>query len=142
MQQMHANLEGDVHGGVILRHIDESAGIAAHRHCRRRVVTAGVDRMTFDAPVKVGDLLVVEAQVNQTWNTSLECGVRVWAEDLSTGEQRRVASAFLTMVSLDVTGRPTAVPPIQFVDADDERRAQAAQLRRDGRLEERRRLQS
>jgi acyl-CoA hydrolase len=137
-----ANTAGNVHGGVILHLCDEVAGIAAVRHSGCRVVTAAMDRMTFLHPVYVGNLVTVKATVNAAWRTSMEVGVRVEAENVRTGEVTHTSTAYLTMVALDEDGRPSAVPPVEPETADEQRRAREAQLRRDNRLEERRRIES
>lgn len=132
-----ANTAGYVHGGVIMRLCDEVAGIAAIRHCGLRVVTAGMDRMTFLNPVHVGQLVTFRATVNAAWHTSMEVGVRVESEDVRTREVAHTSSAYLTMVALDDGGRPTRVPPLSPATAEERRREQEAQLRRDNRLAER-----
>jgi acyl-CoA hydrolase len=137
-----ANVAGNVHGGLILRLCDDVAGIAAVRHSGARVVTAALDRMTFLHPVYVGNLVTVKATVNAAWRTSMEVGVRVEAENVRTGEVTHTSTAYLTMVALDEDGRPSAVPPVEPETADEQRRAREAQLRRDNRLEERRRIDS
>src|SRR5947209_8167683 len=96
-----ANTAGFVHGGTVMRLVDEVAGLAAIKHSRRRVVTAAVDRMTFLHPVHVGELLHLSAMVNAAWRTSMEVGVRVESEDPFTGEVRHTNSAYLSMVALD-----------------------------------------
>src|SRR5689334_14587363 len=132
-----ANTAGNVHGGKILYLCDEVAGIAAIRHCGTRVVTAGMDRMTFIEPVYVGQLVTCRAQVNAAWRTSVEVGVRVEAENVRTGEVRHVSAAYLTMVALDDDGRPCPVPPLEPETDAEQRRQREAQWRRDNRLAER-----
>jgi acyl-CoA hydrolase len=134
-----ANNGGFVHGGTIMKLCDEAAGLAAVRHCRTRCVTAGVDRMTFNSRVDVGEVVTLEATVNAVWRTSLEVGVRVTAENLQTGETRHTSTAYLTMVAVGPDGRPVAVPPREVEDGDDEslRRQREAQARRANRLAER-----
>src|SRR4051812_50158375 len=100
-----ANTAGNVHGGKIMHLCDEVAGIAAIRHCGVRVVTAGMDRMTFIEPVYVGQLVTFRAMVNAAWRTSVEVGVRVEAEDIRSGDVRHVSTAYLTMVALGEDGR-------------------------------------
>ena len=113
------------------------AAIAAIRHCGRRVVTAGVDRMTFTEPVYVGELLNCLASVNAAWHTSMEIGIRVEAENPRTGERRHTSTAYLTMVALDDDGKPVPVPAL-LAETDNERRRQReAELRRANRLAER-----
>jgi acyl-CoA hydrolase len=132
-----ANLAGLVHGGVVMKMCDEVAAIAAIRHCGRRVVTAGVDRMTFVDPINVGELLACRATVNAAWRTSMEVGVRVEAENPRTGETRHTSAAYLTMVALDDEGKPVAVPPLIAETEDERRREREAELRRANRLAER-----
>jgi acyl-CoA hydrolase len=135
------NTVGFVHGGTVMKLCDEVAGLAAIRHSRRRVVTAGVDRMTFQEPVELGDLVTFRASVNAAWRTSMEVGVRVEAERPGTGRVRHTSSAYLTMVALDEGGRPTAVPPLLIEHPTAARRVREAQTRRDNRLAEREQLQ-
>jgi acyl-CoA hydrolase len=142
MRIADANNGGNVHGGVIMYLCDEVAGIAAVRHCGRRVVTVAMDRMTFLQPVYVGHLVTVKATVNAAWSTSMEVGVRVEAENIRTGEVTFTSTAYLTMVAIDDDGRPTPVPPIAPETPDEERRAREAQLRRDNRLVERERIEA
>jgi acyl-CoA hydrolase len=136
-----ANNAGNVHGGVIMHICDEVAGIAAVRHSGTRVVTAGMDRMNFRHPVYVGQLVNVKATVNAAWRTSMEVGVRVESENVRTGEVLHTSTAYLTMVALDDEGSPTEVPPIDPQTPDEARRAREAQLRRDTRLAERKRIE-
>jgi acyl-CoA hydrolase len=116
---------------------DEVAAIAAIRHCGRRIVTAGGDRMTFVEPVHVGELLACLATVNAAWHTSMEVGVRVEAENPRTGERRHTSTAYLTMVALDDDGKPIQVPPLLAETEDERRRQREAELRRANRLAER-----
>jgi acyl-CoA hydrolase len=132
-----ANTAGHVHGGSIMRMCDEVAGIAAIRHSGRRVVTAGMDRMTFLDPVYVGQLVTVKATVNAAWRTSMEVGVRVESEHVASGEMAHTSTAYLTMVALDDRGQPTSIPPLSPEAPDERRREQEAQLRRENRLTER-----
>jgi acyl-CoA hydrolase len=134
------NTGGFVHGGTVLRLVDEVAALAAMRHSRHRVVTAGLDRTAFLHPVEVGRLLTLSACVNAVWRTSMEVGVRVEAEDPRTGECRHTNSAYLTMVAIDEHGRPVAVPPIVARTPDEQRREREAQVRRRNRLAEREEL--
>jgi acyl-CoA hydrolase len=129
-------------GGVAMKLCDEAAGIAAIKHSRRRVVTAGMDRMTFLFPVHVGELVTFSASVNAVWRTSMEVGVRVDSENPRTGEHRHTNTAYLTMVALDEDGAPTRVPPLAVDDPTEERRAREAQVRRSNRLAEREQILS
>lgn len=137
MTQADANISGNVHGGTIMKLIDNTAGIVAVRHTGRNVVTASIDRLDFHRPVFVGDLLRVSASINFTGKTSMELGARVEAEDFVTGEVRHTASAYLTFVALGADGKPTQVPPIEFDTEDEKRRSCEAQERRKRRTAER-----
>lgn len=132
-----ANPLGDLLGGKVMHLVDIAAAIAAHRHCRRPVVTASVDRIDFLQPVRIGQIIILQASVNHVGRTSMEVGVRVLAEDLGTGERRHTASAYATFVALDPEGGPTEVPPIILQNRDDERRFREGGARRAVRLEER-----
>ncbi len=106
------------------------------------MVTAALDRMTFLNAVYLGNLVTLRATVNAAWRTSMEVGVRVEAENVRTGEITHTSTAYVTMVALDEEGRPAQVPPLEVETPDERRRAREAQLRRDNRLEERRRIES
>jgi acyl-CoA hydrolase len=136
-----ANTAGFVHGGTILRLCDEAAALAAVRHSRMRVVTAGVDRMTFLEPMHVGELITFRAAVNAVWRTSMEIGVRVEAELPATGRLRHTNTAYFTMVALDEHGRPAQAPQLVIETDEERRREREAQTRRHNRLAEREQLQ-
>jgi len=129
-----ANPAGNVHGGVVVKIIDEAAGVVAARHCRTNVVTASIDRMDFHTPVLVGDLLHFKASLNYVGRTSMEIGVRVEAENLMTGEVRHAASAYLTFVAIDKQGKPISIPPLLPETEEEHRRNCDAKARRDARL--------
>jgi acyl-CoA hydrolase len=137
MSIQDANAGGFVHGGAVMRMCDEVAGIAAIRHCGSRVVTAGMDRMTFTEPVYVGELLRCCASVNAVWRTSMEVGVRVEAENAITAEVRHTSTVYLTMVAVDEHGKPMPVPPLRTEGPTEERRQREAETRRRNRLAER-----
>jgi acyl-CoA hydrolase len=132
-----ANSAGYVHGGAVMRYCDEAAGLAATRHSGCRVVTAAMDRMTFNEPVHVGEVVTFKARVNAAWRTSMEVGVRVEAENPRTGAIRHTNTSYLTMVALDDDGAPSPVPPVECTTDDEHRREREAQLRRANRLAER-----
>ena len=132
-----ANHSGLVHGGIVMKLCDEVAAIAAIRHSGFRAVTAAVDRMTHIAPVHVSELMTFKATVNAAWNTSMEFGVRVEAENPRTGESRHTSTAYLTMVALDDEGTPTPVPHLAAESPTEQRRRREAELRRKNRLAER-----
>jgi acyl-CoA hydrolase len=137
MSLVDANSAGFVHGGIVMKLCDEAAGVASVRHCGTRVVTAGMDRMTFLEPVNVGELLTCSATVNAAWRTSMEVGVRVEAESPLTGEKRHTSTAYLTMVAVDEHGKPIPVPPLLAESEDEQRRGREAEVRRRNRLTER-----
>src|SRR5215212_9740184 len=133
-----ANAFGFVHGGTVMKLCDEAAATAAIRHSSLRVVTAAVDRMTFLAPVHVGELLTLKSSVNAVWRTSMEVGVRVEAENPISGEIRHTNSAYVTMVAVDEHGHPVAaVPGLRCEHPYELRREREAQVRRANRLAER-----
>lgn len=132
-----ANSLGNVHGGTVMKLADEVAGLAAIKHSRMRVVTVGMDRMNFLFPIYIGELVTFTAMVNAAWNTSMEVGVRVDAENPRTGEVRHTNTAYLTMVALDEDGNPAPVPPVIASTSTEQRRMREAELRRANRLAER-----
>jgi acyl-CoA hydrolase len=134
-----ANPAGNVHGGVVVKIIDEAAGVVAARHSRSNVVTASIDRIDFHYPIFVGDVLFFKASLNLVGRTSMEIGVRVEAENLLTGNVRRAASAYLTYVALDEKGQPKEVPKLILETEDDKRRNREAASRRNIRLAEKKR---
>jgi acyl-CoA hydrolase len=134
MSPQEANTAGNVQGGAIMKLIDLAGGIVAQRHTRMNVVTASVDRIDFLHPVYIGDVLFLKAGLNLVGRTSMEVGVRVESENPLTGEIRHTASAFLTYVALDKSGRPVEVPPLILETAEDERRNEDARARREVRL--------
>jgi uncharacterized protein (TIGR00369 family) len=138
MNPQDANIAGNVHGGVIMRLIDNAGGVAAFRHARANVVTASIDRLDFHNPVFIGDFVTLSASVNFVGKTSLEIGVRVEAENLLTGVKRHTASAYLTFVALDTNGRPLLLPGLLLETDEDKRHNQEAKDRREARLAERR----
>lgn len=133
MLPQDTNPYGSVHGGVLMREIDVAAAVTAIRHCRRNAVTASIDRLDFLRPVRVGELVVCKASVNGVGRSSLECGVRMEAEDMLSGQRYHVASAYLTFVCLDEKGQPADVPPLLPDSAEDERRMREAAARRAAR---------
>ncbi len=124
-----ANPAGNVHGGTIMKLIDEGAYIVASKHTHKNCVTASVDRIDFLKPVFIGNVVVARASINYTGNTSMEIGVRVDAECLKTGKKTHVASAYLTFVSLDDEGNPTKIPEIIPETEVEKRRYREAQER-------------
>ncbi len=132
------NSDGYVHGGTVLKLADNVAGLASIRHSRRRVVTAGVDRVTFLVPIDMGELVTFSASVNAVWHSSMEVGVRVTAERPARDRApRHTNTAYFTMVALDEDGRPTEVPGLIVSTETERRREREAQTRRRNRLAER-----
>jgi acyl-CoA hydrolase len=136
MMPEDANPAGNVHGGIIMKHIDMTGGVAAMRHARCNVVTASIDSLIFHYPVFIGDLVTLRASLNLVARSSMEVGVRVETENLFTGEVRHTASAYLTFVALDRNGRPTPVPQLIPEIDDEKRRHRQAMERRAVRLAE------
>jgi acyl-CoA hydrolase len=125
---------GNLLGGKVMHLVDLAAAMAAMRHARRPVVTASVDHLTFLHPVRIGQLLVLKSAVNRVFRSSMEVGVKVFAENLLTGEIRHTTSAYLTFVALDEGGRPVTVPPVLPDGEEEQRRYEAAARRREYRL--------
>ena len=132
-----ANGLGNLLGGKIMHLVDLAGAIAAIKHCRNVVVTASVDHMDFLHPVRIGQLVRLRSSVNRAFRTSLEVGVKVWVDDLISGSQRHVSSAFLTFVSIDAEGRGVPVPPVIPETEDEKRRYEEAGARRAYRLSQR-----
>ena len=129
-----ANLLGNILGGRVMHLIDIAGAIAAHRHCHRQVVTASVDHLDFLNPIQLGELIVLEAQVNRAFHTSVEVGVEVFSENYSRGERKHTTTAFLTFVALDEIGNPCPVPPVILKTQEERRRFREAGERRKARL--------
>lgn len=125
----HANPYGTVFGGVIVEWIDMVASMAAQRHCGMDVVTAGIDSLAFENPVRIGDQVVLVASVNYVGKTSMEVGVKVVVENLTTGQQNIATRAYLTFVAVDKNHRPVAAPPLRPETEDEKRRWDNAALR-------------
>lgn len=137
MLPQHANPLGNVHGGVIMKLVDEAAGLCAMRHAQRPAVTIAIDSMTFHSPVRVGEVVSLHASLNWVGHTSMEVGVRVVAENPLTGECTHTNSAYLVFVAIGDDGRPVQVPAL-IVETDEERRRWAeAEARQQRRLERR-----
>ena len=134
MQPTEANIYGYVHGGEIMKLVDEAAFVSATRLAKTNVVTASVDHIGFGYPVKIGHLLILKSQVNYVGKTSMEVGVLIETEDPKEGKVHKVGCAYLTMVALDDLGHPTSVPKLLFETAADRERAKRAENRRADRL--------
>src|SRR5512145_3272963 len=121
MLPQHTNPLGSIHGGEIMRLVDETAALCAIRHAQQPVVTIAIDSMTFHSPVQVGNLVSFYASLNWVGRSSMEVGVRVVAENVLTGEQTHTNSAVVVYIALDDSGRPTEVPRL-ILETEEERR--------------------
>jgi len=129
-----ANSLGTLFGGKLMQYVDVAASLAAARHARCPVVTASVDYMTFLQPIRIGQLVVLKSAVNRVFRTSMEVGVKVFVEDLLTGEVRHVSSAYLTFVGLDQHRKRVVLPPVIPESEEEKRRFDQAAHRREQRL--------
>ena len=134
MHPEHANLLGNVHGGWIMKLVDEAGALTCMRHAQRKVVTVAIDSMVFRQPIRIGDLIILNAEVAYTGRTSMEATVEVLAENPITGEQTHTNTAYLVYVALDDEGRPTSVPPLQAETEEDKQKMKQAQERQRRRL--------
>jgi acyl-CoA hydrolase len=132
-----ANPLGFILGGTVMHLIDIAGAIACHRHSRRRVVTAAVDDLVFLHPIKVGDLIILNARVTCTFTTSMEVRVDVFSEEALTGTRQLTSRAFLTFVAIDSQGARIAVPPLRIDTAAEQQVCEQARARRDQRLKRR-----
>jgi uncharacterized protein (TIGR00369 family) len=138
MQPEHANLLGNVHGGWIMKLVDEAGALTCMRHAQRKVVTVAIDSMVFRNPIRIGDLVILNAEVTYTGRTSMEAEVQVLAENPITGERTHTNTAYLVYVALDDDGRSTPVPPLIAETEDEKRRMEQAQDRQKYRLSQQR----
>jgi acyl-CoA hydrolase len=129
-----ANVLGNVLGGRVMHLIDIAGAIAAHRHSKSHVVTASVDYLDFRNPIRVGELIILKSSVNRVFHTSMEVGVKVFAENILTGERKHTSSAYVTYVAIDENRNAQAVPPLILKTAEDRRRFREAGDRRRIRL--------
>ena len=130
-----ANFAGNVHGGTILKFLDQVAYACASRYAGRYVVTLSVDQVTFRQPIHVGELVTFLASVNHTGTSSMEIGIKVIAEDIRSRVVRHVNSCFFTMVAVDDDKKPALVTPLTPSTPDELRRHAAAELRKQMRRE-------
>jgi uncharacterized protein (TIGR00369 family) len=138
MQPEHANNMGNVHGGWIMKLVDEAGALACMRHAQRRVVTVAIDSMVFRHPIKTSDLVILDAEVTYTGRTSIEAEVQVLAENPITGQRWHTNTAYLLYVALDDEGKPTTVPPVFGETEDEEKKIEEARKRQARRLEQQR----
>lgn len=137
----HINALGSIFGGVIMSWIDIAAAICAQRHCNNTVVTASIDALNFVQPVYKGWIVNLKASLNYAGNTSMEIGVRIDAENPITGEMFHTATAYLTFVAIDAQLKPVAIPKLLPETAEEKRRYEEAQIRRQQRLERKKSLE-
>src|SRR6266498_5397656 len=135
MHPEHANLLGNVHGGWVMKLVDEAGALACMRHAQRKVVTVAIDSMVFRQPIRLGDLVIINAEVSYTGHTSMEAEVQVIAENPITGERTHTNTAYLVYVALDDHGRPTSVPGLKAETAEERQRIEQAKERQERRLE-------
>jgi acyl-CoA hydrolase len=131
------NQLGNLLGGRLMHWIDIAAAIAAQRHCGRVCVTASVDELDFHTPIKLGEIVTLQASLNRAFRSSMEVGVLVTAQGLGSAQERRANNAYLTFVAIDDHGRPVQVPQVVPETEDEKRRYEAALVRRDLRLQRR-----
>ncbi len=134
MHPEHANVLGNVHGGWIMKLVDEAGALACMRHAQRKVVTVAIDSMTFRQPIRIGDLVILNAEVSYAGRTSMEAEVHVIAENPITGERTYTNTAYLVYVALDDEGRPTTVSRLKAETDEEKRRMENARERQERRL--------
>ena len=130
MLPQHANIAGVVFGGTLLALADSVACVCASRHAGPNCVTVSVDRVDFREPIRIGELVKCIASVNFVGKTSMEIGIKIFAEDLRTGKKRHTNTCYFTMVALNEKGIPQAAPRLMLETEEDKRRSQEAGLRR------------
>jgi acyl-CoA hydrolase len=130
-----ANLSGNVHGGAILKLLDQIAYACAARYCKSYVVTASLDQVVFKEPIKIGELVAFKANVNYVGRTSMEVGIKVFAENLETREQHHTNSCYFTMVAMGKDGRSIPVPPLQIETELERQLFEAGKMRKEMRQE-------
>ena len=130
-----ANFSGKVHGGTILKLLDEAAYSCAARYCKTYVVTASLDQVIFKQPIHVGELVTFKCHVNYVGRSSMEVGIRVESESILTKQKRHVISCYFTMISVDKDGQPLEAPRLEL-DTDIKKRLfEAGKMRREMRKE-------
>lgn len=134
MMPEHANNHGHVHGGWIMKLADEAGALASTRHAGHRTVTVAIDQMIFRHPIRIGDLVILDAQVTYAGRTSMEVEVDVTAENPITGERTRTNTAYFVYVALGEDRKPTPVPPLIAETPEEEQRMAAARERQQRRL--------
>jgi len=139
MHPEHANNLGNVHGGWIMKLVDEAGALACMRHAQRRVVTVAIDSMVFRQPIRIGDLIILNAELTYTGRTSMEVEVQVQAENPITGERTHTNTAYLVYVALDDDGNPVPVPPLKAETEEEKQKMEQANERQQRRLKQNKR---
>jgi len=139
MQPEHANNLGNVHGGWIMKLVDEAGALACMRHAQRRVVTVAIDSMVFRQPIRIGDLIILNAELTYTGRTSMETEVQVQAENPITGERTHTNTAYLVYVALDDDGNPVPIPPLKAETEEEKQKMEQANERQQRRLKQNKR---
>jgi uncharacterized protein (TIGR00369 family) len=134
MQPEHANNLGNVHGGWIMKLVDEAGALACMRHAQKRVVTVAVDQLVFRQPIRTTDLVILTAEVSYVGRTSMEAEVHVVAENPITGEKTHTNTAYIVYVALDEQGNPSPVPPLIAENEAQRQRMEAGRSRQHYRL--------
>jgi uncharacterized protein (TIGR00369 family) len=134
MMPEHANTHGNVHGGWIMKLVDEAGALASTRHAAHRTVTVAIDQMVFRHPIHIGDLVIFNAEVSYVGRTSLEVEVNVIAENPISSERIFTNAAYLVYVAIDNNGKPTQVPPLVAETEEEQSRIDAAKRRHQRRL--------
>ncbi len=133
---VNANINGSVFGGVILAIVDKAAAVCAMRHAEKPCVTVAMERVEFLIPIHIGDYIIAEAHINFVGKSSMEVGVEVYAENLSSGERRHTNSCLVTMVAVALDGRPALVPPLLVETPEEKTRFEEAESRHKRRREQ------
>jgi len=134
MQPEHANNLGNVHGGWIMKLMDEAGALACMRHAQRRVVTVAIDQIVFRQPIRIGDLVIITSEVSYVGRTSLEAEVNVTAENPVTGECTSTNTGYLVYVAMDQEGKPASVPPLIAETDREKQRMEEGRKRQELRL--------
>ena len=139
MHPEHANILGNVHGGWIMKLVDEAGALACMRHAQKRVVTVAIDSMVFRQPIRIGDLIILNAEVTYAGRTSMEVEVQVQAENPITGERTHTNTAYLVYVALDDDGKPVPVPALKAETEEEKQKMEQANERQQRRLKQNKR---
>ena len=137
MQPQHANNLGNVHGGWIMKLVDEAGALVCMRHSQRRVVTVAIDSLVFRQPIRIGDLVILNAEITYAGRTSMEVEVQVQAENPITGRRTHTNTAYLVYVALDDNGRTAPVPQLKLESPTERLHMEEARQRQERRLQQR-----